>query len=108
MLNLQQLIHSEEAPNTIVMMTAEDLRKLIEDTNAYTRKCVEEQHQPRYFTQKDLTKLFGVSRTTIYNWEAEGKLPKPFVPEGTDKKLWSQEEIHKWVNAGKVGRYTHK
>lgn len=89
-------------------MTAEDLRKLIEDTNAYTRKCVEEQHQPRYFTQKDLTKLFGVSRTTIYNWEAEGKLPKPFIPEGTDKKLWSQEEIHQWVDAGKVGRYTHK
>lgn len=106
--NLQQLIQSKDAPNTIVMMTAADLKKLIDDTNAYTRKCVEEQYQPRYFTQKDLSKLFGVSRTTLYNWESQGKLPKPYVPEGTDKKLWNQEDIREWVAAGKTGRYVHK
>ena len=106
--NLQQILSSNEAPNTIVMMTAADLKKLIDDTNAYTRRAVEEQYQPRYYTASDLQKLFKVSRTTIYNWEKDGKLPQAHIPEGTDVKYWYQAEIHAWVDGGKVGRYVHK
>ena len=106
--NLQQILTSQEAPNTIVMMTAADLKKLIDDTNAYTRRAVEEQYQPHYYDSADLQKLFKISRTTLYNWEKEGKLPKPYIPDGTDKKLWVQSEIRAWVDAGKVGRYIHK
>jgi len=107
-MNLQTLIHSDEAPNTIIMMTGEDLRKLIDDTNAYTRQVIKEETSPSYYTTDDLMNLFKVSRTSIYNWVREGKLPEPFRPADSDKKLWSQAEIHKWVAAGRTGRYTHK
>ena len=105
---LQQLMSSAEAPNTIVMMTAADLKKLIDDTNAYTRKCVEESFQPHYYDTKDLMNLFHVSRTTIFNWDTKGYLPESYTPEGTDKKLWKMHEIHEWIDAGKLGRYIHK
>lgn len=108
-MNMQTLLHSNEAPNTIIMMTAEDLRKLIDDTNAWTRRVVEEQHQPRYFDINDLKELFKVkSIVTIYNWINEGKLPAPMQLEGTDKKLWDQAEIRDWVAAGKAGKHIRK
>lgn len=102
---MHSLIHSYDAPNTIVMMTAADLQKIIEETNAYTRRCVEEQHQPRYFDIDDLMKLFKVGRTTIYNWLNSGKLPEPMTPPHTDKKLWDQAEIRDWVASGKTGKH---
>lgn len=105
---MQSLLHSSEAPKTIIMMTAADLRKLIDDTNAWTKRVVEEQHQPRYFDIDDLMKLFKTSRTTIYNWMKQGKLPEPMTIEGTDKKLWDQAEIRDLVAAGRAGRYVHK
>lgn len=104
-MNMQSLIN--EAPTTIIMMTAADLQKLIDDTNAYTRRVIEEQHQPRYFDIDDLMTLFKTSRTTIYNWMNNGKLPEPMTIDGTDKKLWDQAEIRDWVASGRVGRYKH-
>lgn len=104
-MNLQTLIHSDGAENTIIMMTGADLRRLIDDTNAWTRKVVEEQHQPRYFDIDDLMKLFKVGRTTIYNWMNSGKLPEYMTIDGTDKKLWDQAEIRDWVASGRVGKY---
>lgn len=106
--NLYSLLRSGMAANTIVMMTAADLQKLIEDTNAYTRRVIEEQHQPRYFDIDDLMRLFKTGRTTIYNWMKQGKLPEPMVIPDTDKKLWDQTEIRDWVAAGRTGRYVHK
>ena len=108
MSSIQQIISSHDAPSTIIMITAADLNKLIDDTNAYTRLAVEEQFQPRYFDASDLQKLFRISRTTLYNWVKNGKLPPYRIPEGTDKKLWDQAEIKAWVDAGKAGRYIHK
>lgn len=104
-MNMQSLLHSSDAPQTIIMMTAEDLRRLIDDTNAWTRKVVEEQYQPRYFDIDDLMKLFKASRTTIYNWMNTGKLPEPMTIDGTDKKLWDQAEIRDWVAAGRTGKH---
>ena len=104
-MNMHSLIHSYDAPNTLVMMTAADLQKLIEETNAYTRRCVEEQHQPRYFDIDDLMKLFKVGRTTIYNWMNQGKLPEPMAIPDSDKKLWDQTVIRDWVASGKTGKH---
>lgn len=106
--NLQQILTSQESSTTLIMMTAADLKKLIDDTNAYTRRTVEEQYQPRYFDAADLMRVFKISRTTLYNWERSGKLPSPHVPDGTDKKLWDQAEIRAWVDAGKLKRYNHQ
>ena len=55
---------SAEAPNTIVMMTAADLKKLIDDTNAYTRKCVEESFQPHYYDTKQFGS-YGIKETIV-------------------------------------------
>lgn len=108
MANLQQLLNSQEAPNTIIMMTAADLQKLIDDTNAYTRRCIEEQLQPHYYDSSDLMRLLKIGRTTLYNWEREGKLPKPSQLAGSDKKLWDRNEIKEWIEQRKLKKYNHQ
>lgn len=108
MKHLLETLNTPSEANTIIMMTAADLKKLIDDTNAYTRRVVEEMHKPSYFNTADLMKLFKVGRTTIYNWERDGKLPKCIQPEGTDLKLWDQSEVFAWANSGKAGKYIHK
>lgn len=103
--NLSQLLNSGSAANTIIMVSAQDLKDYTDNLIRETRRAVEEQFQPRYFNAADLMKLFKISRTTLYLWERNGKLPAPYIPEGTDKKLWDQAEIRDWVAAGRVGRY---
>ena len=106
--NLHSLLHSGMAANTIVMVSAEDLRAFTERLVTETRRAIEEQYQPRYYDSKQIMKLFGISRATLRNWIIEGKLPEPYIPEGMDKKLWDQAEIRDWVSKGRTGRYTHK
>ena len=108
MSSLQQIINSQDAPNTIIMMTAADLQKLIEETNAYTRRCVEAQYEVKFYDSADLQRLFKIGRTTLYKWEREGHLPACIQPEGSDKKLWNKAEIHEWLDSGKAGRYKRK
>ena len=54
-----------------------------------------------YLKIGDLTKKFGVARSTIYRWGEAGHFPKPIVlgPE-QDKysaKRWLEEDITNWL-----------
>ncbi len=104
--NLQQLLNSGMASNTIVMVSAADLKAFADRIVADTRRIVEEQYQPRYFDIDDLMKLFKTSRSTIYNWMKKGTLPAPCQLEG--KILFGQAEIREAVAHGRVGKYIHK
>ena len=56
-----------------------------------------------YWKIGDLTKKFGVARSTIYRWVEAGHFPQPVVlgPE-QDKfsaKRWLEEDITDWLKA---------
>lgn len=107
MTNLQSLINSPEAPNTILMVSADMIRKLIEDVTANTRRIVEEQYQPKYFTVEDMTALFSVSTATIYNWMKSGKI-KAYKMEDGGRTYFDQAEVREAMRKGLIGRYYHK
>ena len=62
-----------------------------------------------YLKIGDLTKKFGVARSTIYRWVEAGHFPQPVVlgPE-QDKfsaKRWLEEDITDWLKARPRLRY---
>ena len=107
MTNILSIINSQDAPSTLIMMTGEQLSKLIEDVTANTRRIVEEQFQPRYFTVEEMTKLFDVSTATIYNWIKAGKIVA-YKMEATGRTYFDQGEVREAVRQGRIGKYTHR
>lgn len=109
MTNIQSLLNSQDAPNTLIMMSGEQLNKLIEDVTANTRRIVEEQYQPKYYTVEEVMDLFKVSQSTVYNWANSGKLVSYKIGEGKAARIFfDQAEVREAVRAGKLGKYIHK
>lgn len=107
MTNIHGIINSQQAPQTLIMMSGEQLQKLIEDVTANTRRIVEEQFQPRYFTVDDIMETFNVKRATVYNWMKSGKLV-PYYMEAGGRPYFEQAEVREHMRQGKLGRYNHK
>lgn len=109
MINIQSLINSQDGRSTLIMMSGEQLSKLIEDVTANTRRIVEEQYQPKYFTVEDMMELFKVSQSTVYNWASSGRLVPYKIGEGKAARIFfDQAEVREAVRAGKLGKYIHK
>lgn len=45
----------------------------------------------------ELMRLTGISRSTIYKWVGEGKLPGPFRIGGSRCSGWWEHEIQCWL-----------
>lgn len=106
-MNIQGLINSQQAPQTLIMMSGEQLQKLIEDVTANTRRIVEEQYQPRYFTVEEMANLFKCQVSTIYNWIKNGKV-KAYKMEDGGRTYFDQAEVREAVRQGVIGKYVHK
>lgn len=109
MTNVQAVINSQQAPNTLIMMTGEQLNKLIEDVTANTRRIVEEQYEPKYFTVEQMMERFDVSRGTVGNWVSSGRIVAYKMGDGKAARLYfDQAEVREAVRAGRLGKYVHK
>lgn len=107
MTSIQSLINSQDGRSTLIMMTGEQLSKLIEDVTANTRRIVEEQFQPKYFTVEDMMNLFHVGQSTIYNWMSRGVVKPYYLVEG-GKPYFDQAEIREQMRQGKIGKSVRK
>jgi len=45
---------------------------------------------------KEVAKIFGISRATVYRWEKEGDFPSRRVI-GPNTVRWSEKEIADWI-----------
>ena len=54
-----------------------------------------------FISKKDISKLLGISYSTIYRWSVCGKMPKP-ISLGANKTVWVKEEILNWVDELKI------
>lgn len=50
----------------------------------------------------ETAELLGISRSTLYQFDASGKVPSPIRLGG--RTLWRREELEQWVKAGCPGR----
>ena len=106
-MNIQALINSQQGAQTLIMMSGEQLQKLIEDVTANTRRIVEEQYQPKYFTVEEMAQLFDCQVSTIYNWIKRGRI-KAYKMEENGRTYFDQAEVRDAVKQGLIGKYVHK
>ena len=108
-MNIQALLNSQSGQQTLIMLSGEQLQKLIDDVRADTRRIVEEQFQPRYFTAEQLMDLLDVSRSTINKWMTDGKIVGYKMDDSKQAKLYfDQAEIREAVKNGRLGKYIRK
>ena len=109
MTDLNNILNSPSVGNTILMVSAKDLKDFTDAIVAQTRRLVEEQHQPRFFTVKDMMKRFDVSQSTVYNWVKSGRIKSYKMGEGKQAHVYfDQAEVAQAVKDGYVGKYIHK
>lgn len=53
-------------------------------------------------TERDLVRLLGVTRVTLYHWRRRGKFPAPFIL-GDRMVRWDRETIRQWIRARRRG-----
>ena len=51
----------------------------------------------RFYRTGELTKILGISRSTLHKWTKTGLFPKPFKL-GTRAVGWSEVQIQEWVD----------
>ena len=52
---------------------------------------------PRLIRLKELIKMVGLSKTSIYRRIAEGTFPQQ-IPLGCRVVVWNEQEINEWIN----------
>lgn len=103
--NLHSLLHSGMAANTIVMVSAQDLRECIDRLVQETKRTVEEQYQPVYLTREEVLEMLHISNGTLYNFIKDGRIKPVMVG---DQKRYIRSEIDEAVRSGKLRKYIHK
>lgn len=59
-----------------------------------------EDRRPRLSTS-EVSKMFGVTRATLYRWIAEGRIPEPAKDPDNGWPVWQQPELDAIVTAMK-------
>lgn len=103
--NLHNIINSQQAGNTLLVITASDLRDLTDRLVTETRRAVEEQHRPVYMTRKEVMELLHISNGTFYNFVRDGKIT---AVEVGGNKLYIRSEIDEAARQGRLAKYIHK
>jgi len=103
--SLRSILNSPQSANTLLVVSAADLKQYSDQLVAETRRAVEEQHQPVYMTREDVMELLHISNGTFYNFVKAGKLNPVMVG---DQKRFIRSEIDEAVRTGRLGKYIHK
>lgn len=103
--SLRSILNSSQAANTLLVVSAADLKRYSDELVEATRRAVEEQHQPVYMTREDVMELLHISNGTFYNFVKAGKLNPVMVG---DQKRFIRSEIDEAVRTGRLGKYIHK
>lgn len=99
-MNLNDLIHSPNASQIQVVISAEDLRKCFEDFTAWGMQRIKEQDSPEYYSRDELAGLLHVTAPTIIAWRKKGLLPEPVTIEG--RVLYDKAKVREAIAKGKV------
>ena len=103
--SLHQILNSANAGNTLLLVSASDLKAFTDTVVEETRRAVEEQHRPVYLTREEVMELLKISNGTFYNFIKAGKLRPVMVG---DQKRFIRAEIDEAISAGRLGKYIHK
>lgn len=93
-MDLNSIIHSDNAANIQLVVNAKDLRDLLDGAMAFAMKTIKEREEPSFYTREELAEMLHVSQPTILSWRKKGLLPEPAViDEG--RVLYDKAEVRR-------------
>lgn len=99
-LDLKTLIHSPQAQYTLLVVTAADLQKLLEDAIAWGMSTIKERDEPKFYTREELLDLLHVSNPTLMSYRKRGLIPEPVTIDG--RVLFDKAEVRTALAEGKL------
>ena len=99
--NLHTICNNRGAGQTLLVVTAEDLREFALDV----AREVMRQNEPQYFTRKELMQYLGVCARTLWGYEDDGIITSTQVGK---QKRYLKADIYKAIEEGKLKRSKNK
>ena len=98
---LHSICNNPNAGQTLLVVTAEDLREFALDV----ARAVMQQNEPQYFTRKELLEYLGVCARTLWGYEDDGIINAKEVGK---QKRYLKADIYKAIEEGKLKRSKSK
>ena len=76
-MDLNTIIRSDNAANIQLVVTAKDLRDLLDGALAFAMKTMKERDEPTYYTREELAAVLHVSQPTLLEYRRKGLIPEP-------------------------------
>lgn len=98
---LHSICNNPNAGQTLLVVTAEDLREFALDV----ARAVMQENEPQYFTRKELIKFLGVCSRTLYTYENDGIIT---AKEVGSQKRYLKADIYAAIEDGRLKRTKSK
>jgi len=99
-MDLNSIIRSEGAESIQLVVSAKDLRDLLDGAMAFAMKRIKERDEPTYYTREELADLLHVSQPTLLDYRKKGLIPEP-IKVG-DRVLFDKVKVREAIENGKV------
>lgn len=99
-MDLNALMHSPDAGNIQVVISAKDLKDCFESWMNFAIQKIKERDEPSYYTREEVLELLHVSDPTLMSYRKKGLIPEPVTIEG--RVLYDKAEVNKALNGGKL------
>ena len=99
-MDLNSLMHSPDAANTLLIVSAKDLKDCFESWMKFARETWKEQDEPSYYTREELLEKLHVSDPTLNNYRKKGLIPEPVTIEG--RVLYDKAKVREAIEGGKI------
>ena len=99
-MDLNALMHSDNAANIQVVISAKDLRECFESWMNFAMQKIKERDEPDYYTREELLEKLHVSDPTLRNYREKGLIPAPVTIGG--RVLYDKAAINKALEERKI------
>ena len=101
-MDLNAIIRSDNAANIQLVVSAKDLRDLLDGAMAFAKQEIQESMEPQYYTREEGEQLLHVSAPTLVAYRRKGLIPEPVMIE--NRVLYDKAEIRKAIEKIRTGK----
>lgn len=98
-MDLNSIIQSENAGSIQLVVTAKDLKDLLDGAIAWGMKTIKERDEPTFYTIEELCEVLHVSEPTLLSYRKKSLVPEPMVMDR--RALFDKAEVREYFNRNK-------
>lgn len=100
-MDLNALMHSDNAANIQVVISAKDLRECFESWMKFATQKIKERDEPTYYTREELLEVLHVTDPTLNEYRKKGLIPEPVRMAG-GKVLYDKAKVREAIESGQI------